>query len=55
MVTVIYDPREWKVILIFENKNCPHLFYPANIHGCHLLPEDDNECTLENCPHRKEE
>ena len=50
MVEIIKDSRTWVVCLEFEKDNCPHLFYPANYHGCRLLPEDDNECTLENCP-----
>ena len=51
MVKVTYDPREWEVELIFKNKDCPHLYYPANYHGCRLLHEDSCECNLEDCPH----
>ena len=34
MVNVIYDKRKWRIVV--DNEDCPHLFYPANIHGCKL-------------------
>ena len=50
MVNVIYDEREWRIVI--SNKSCPHLFYPANIHGCRLSPRQEGECKLEDCPIR---
>ena len=50
MIEVIYDERKWRVVV--GNYDCPHLFYPINIHGCKLFGEDYKECTLENCPIR---
>lgn len=50
MVNVIKDNRRWTVLLLLSNEDCPHLYYPVNIYGCRLLPEDNCECTLENCP-----
>ena len=46
----IEDKREteWKVVV--NNQECPHLYYPANIIGCDLLPDGDNYCCEQNCP-----
>jgi len=52
MVNVIYDKRKWRIRLEMDNENCPHLFYPANLHGCRLSKFEEGECTLENCPYR---
>ncbi len=57
MVNVIKDDRKWKIQVDLENTDCPYLFYPANYHGCYLVPEykhDDEKgyCTLEKCPLR---
>ena len=55
MVNLIKDEREWEVVLVFRNDFCPHLYYPANYYGCRLLEKTNNDyCTLENCPHKKE-
>ncbi len=50
------DDREWVVNLDFANTECPHLFYPYNIHGCALLQLEwekdhavDIACNMENC------
>ena len=46
------DDREWLVVLKFQNKDCPYLYFPANYHGCDLksnLLGFNDECTLENC------
>lgn len=53
MVDVIKDKRKWLVTHTFENTKCPYLFFPANYHGCHLLPMDKDSCTFENCPRLK--
>ena len=54
MVNVISDQRTWEVVHTFKNDECPHLYYPANYHGCRLLPIDKDYCTLENCRHLSE-
>lgn len=52
MVTIIQDKRKWQVVHEYTNEYCPHLYYPANYHGCRLLPMDNDSCTLENCRHK---
>jgi len=47
MVNVIYDKRKWHIEI--GNEDCPHLFYPANIHGCRTSKFGEGLCTLENC------
>ncbi len=41
------DPREWEVQI--DRRECPKIYYPANIVGCKLLP-DGRKCSLEDCP-----
>lgn len=52
------DEREWAVRLLFSSKDCPHLYYPANLYACHLLDKvnaPDIRCRKEICPMRIEE
>lgn len=54
MVDVIKDSRQWRIQVDLPNEDCPYLYYPANYHGCKLVPDvlhDDEKgyCTLENC------
>ena len=48
MVNVIYDKRRWRIEI--GNEDCPHLFYPANIHIYRISKFGEGECRLENCP-----
>ena len=52
MVNVVYDKREWRIQLNMDNSECPHLFYPANLHGCEISKNREGECKLELCPYR---
>ena len=50
MVDVKKDNRKWTVKLTHKNTECPHLYYPANYHGCRASrSSDDDECVKENC------
>lgn len=56
-MNIIKDKRQWKIQVNLNNEDCPYLFYPANYHGCYLVPEIQHEddkgmCRLENCPLR---
>ena len=49
------DEREWELVLRFSSSQCPHLYYPANYHGCRIRQEGaekDDRCRLELCPFR---
>ena len=57
MVDVIKDGRKWMIQVNVNNEDCPYLYYPANYHGCKLVPDynhDDEKghCSWENCPLR---
>ena len=52
MVNVVYDKRIWRIRLDMDNSECPHLFFPANIHGCGISEHSEGECKLELCPNR---
>ena len=48
------DTREWKVTI--ARTICPFIFNPSNYVGCHVRQhegEEDDRCTLENCPRRE--
>ena len=54
---IIKDNRQWLVNVTFHNLDCPHLYYPANIHGCKLLEQikgscnaNGVDCNMDNCP-----
>ena len=50
------DKREWKITI--ARMICPFVFYPSNYVGCHVRQheeEEDDRCTLENCPRREAE
>lgn len=47
------DERIWEVHV--SNILCPHVYYPANYHGCkerHRIGHGDDTCTYEQCPLR---
>lgn len=49
------DDRTWEVTLKLSNNNCPHLYFPANIHACKLLEKicaQEERCRMEICPMR---
>ena len=49
------DNRTWVVELVMDSDKCPHLYYPANLHACHIREDrgdEDTHCTLELCPFR---
>lgn len=47
------DERVWIVKLVLSSMDCPHRYYPANIHACRLLEQvhaPDDRCRQELCP-----
>ena len=52
MVNIKKDNRKWKVALTLDNDECPYLYYPANYHGCRVLGDEDNDCSMDDCPYR---
>lgn len=50
MVDIVYDKRVWRIRLDMDNSECPHLYYPANIHACKESKNGEGECKLELCP-----
>lgn len=54
MPTVTKDKRQWNVLILFENDDCPLKYYPDSSEGCTLRKTfskkyPDDTCTLENC------
>ena len=55
MPEVIKDNRKWYITLPMQHTECPHLFYPRNVHGCYILRDDEgfeDECNMDRCPLR---
>ncbi len=49
MVDIIKPETSWNITLVFNNRECPYLIYPANYHGCKHPKMKYADGTILNC------
>ena len=48
---IVYDERQWKVRPTLDRKQCPFLYFPANLYGClYNGKSKEEECNYDTCP-----